>query len=355
MKFTIDSKSLKDALTLAQKAITSRSTLPVLSCVLIEASKGCITITSDDLEVRLTQTLEAKVELAGDACIPAKQLIAAIHDEQTEVGLVGGKIHIQSGAHTKLGFQEAKEFPQRKCLEPTHKVDLEVFTSALKQVAGSTSYDETRYNLRGVHLSPTSEGDNMVGCDGRIMSYIKDSPVGFELEQSIIIPNSVVALITGCFTGREDALIVATDSEIALSAEGVTMNAKLISAVYPNWRQIAPQVSDSPVKVEVWLLKEAIQSVSAFSVTEQKVEIKPEKETWNITASNQESSSSMEVPVKGEVEGESFLIAGTLLLKILKGWPNDELLVSRSDANSPIALSNPSFPIQAVLMPMRKV
>src|ERR1700724_1021828 len=203
MKFSVSKDKLLEGLSTVQHVVSTRTTLPILFNVLLQASDGEIRLTTTDLDVGVRGSVEAQVERTGATTLPARRLFAIVRElPATEIYFdVDSKnlASIRSGASffKILGLPE-EEFPPLARFE-----DAKVFTIAqkslkdgLKKTSYAISTDETRYVLNGILFSFKENKLTLVATDGRRLALV-DLELEFPRSQEteIIVPAKEVTAI----------------------------------------------------------------------------------------------------------------------------------------------------------------
>ena len=174
MKFSVSKDKLLEGLSTVQNVVSTRTTLPILSNVLLQASDGEIRLTTTDLDVGIRGSVEAQVERTGATTLPARRLLSIVRElPSSEIYFdVDAKnlASIRSGSSyfKILGLPE-EEFPSLARFE-----EAKIFTIAqkdlkdgLKKTSYAISADETRYVLNGILFSFKDNKLTLVATDGR--------------------------------------------------------------------------------------------------------------------------------------------------------------------------------------------
>src|SRR5687767_12889797 len=200
MKFSVSKEKLLSGLQTVQNVVSTRTTLPILSNVLLQARDGQLRLTTSDLDVGVTGGVEAQIEREGATTLPARRLATIVKElPASEIQIeVDGKniasIRCGQSFFKILGLPE-EEFPPLPQF-----ADAKVFTipqqqlkDALKKTSYAISTDETRYVLNGILFSFKDGKLTMVATDGRRLALV-DIEVEFPRSQEvdIIVPTKCV-------------------------------------------------------------------------------------------------------------------------------------------------------------------
>ena len=362
MKFIVSKAKMLEGLQTVQNVVSARSTLPILSNVLLQASESGITLTTTDLAVGVRCPVEAQVERPGGTTLPVRKLFSIIRE------LADGDIQIEvdnrnftsirSGASFfKINGLPEEEFPPLPKFE-----DAKVFTIAqaalkdgLKKTSFAISTDETRYVLNGVLCSFKDNKLTIVATDGRRLAKVDielEFPRSHEVD--IIVPAKAVYELERLLLETGELKLSVGENQLAFEINGVFLATKIIEGNYPNYRQVIPQESKERITLERVSFHSAVHRVSLLaSDKSNSVKLIFSKNNIEIMANTPEVGEAKEsVPVV--YKGKEFAIAFNpeFLLAPLRNLAEDEVFLDLSDEMSPGVIKIPG-PFLYVLMPMR--
>src|SRR5690349_12254839 len=174
MNLTISKEQILNGLQAVQNVVSTRTTLPILSNVLLRAEGERLELTATDLDVTVACSVEAKVKKAGASTVPVKRLFGIVRElSNSEIELeVDDKFvcAIRSGpSFYKINGLSADEFPPLPSFKEDKKVVLpqETVKGMMKKTSFAISTDESRYVLNGIFISLKDHKMTMVATDGR--------------------------------------------------------------------------------------------------------------------------------------------------------------------------------------------
>lgn len=362
MKFTISKLSFLDALQQVQHVVSSRTTLPILSNVLIEAKGNQLTLTTTDLDVGVSGTVMADVEKEGATTLPAKRLVAIIRElpaENVEIS-VDSKNHasIKSGpSFFKIIGLGEDEFPPLPKFEDAKefKMPQEVLLDSLKKTSYAISTDETRYVLNGIFTSFKDGKITLVATDGRRLAMVEnDLEFPASHETDVIIPSKAVNELQRLLSTKGEVVIRLSDSQIAFDINGNFLVSKLIEGNYPNYRQVIPNNTLERIQVNRESFLETVRRVSLIaSDKSNSVKLTFGANSIDVMANTQDVGEATE-RVDVTYSGAEFAIAFNpeFLMAPLKSLDADEIYLDLIDEMSPgVIRIEGSF--LYVIMPMR--
>jgi DNA polymerase-3 subunit beta len=273
MKFRISKEAFLDGLQKVQHVVSSRTTLPILSNVLLVAKDGRLQFTTTDLDVGITGSVEAQIDKEGATTLPAKRLVSIVRElpaSEVEVS-VDAKNHasIRSGPSffKIIGLSEA-EFPPLPDFANAKefKIPQNVMRDGLRKTSYSISTDETRYVLNGIFTSFRDGKMTLVATDGRRLAMV-DADLEFPAshETDVIIPSKAVQELQRLLGDSGDVVVKLSDSQISFTIGDSLLCSKLIEGNYPNYRQVIPGDSNERVVIGREALLETVRRVSLLS------------------------------------------------------------------------------------------
>lgn len=273
MKFRISKEAFLDGLQKVQHVVSSRTTLPILSNVLLVAKDGRLQFTTTDLDVGITGSVEAQIEKEGATTLPAKRLVSIIRElpaSEVEVS-VDGKNHasIRSGpSFFKIIGLSDSEFPPLPDFEgaKVFKIPQQALRDGLKKTSYAISTDETRYVLNGIFTSFRDGKMTLVATDGRRLAMV-DTDLEFPAshETDVIIPTKAVQELQRLLGENGDVIVKLSDNQVSFAVGDSLLASKLIEGNYPNYRQVIPGDSNERVVISREALLETVRRVSLLS------------------------------------------------------------------------------------------
>ena len=373
MKFKINQDHFSNGLQQVLNVVASRSTMPILSNVLIEAEEGHISLTTTNLDLGIRCRIKAEVSETGNITLPVRKLATIVKElPVNEVFLEtseNNQAKITSGGSLfKIMGISSEEFPPLPSFEnrKVYELSQDEIVNMLKSVSYAQSTDENRYILNGVYFNFADEKLTLVATDGRRLGL-----TGLELEVSeenagsLILPAKTVAELERLMGKGEKVNIAFNDRqaafEIGLDEAGESglvdhlyLVSKVVEGNYPNYRQVIPKETEHRVKIERELMLEFVHR--AALVTSDKsnsVKIKVSKNLLEITGQSTEygeSHESMAIAYDGPEVQVAF--NPQFLMEPLKALTKDEVFFEFKDELSP-GLFKTLDNFICVIMPLR--
>ncbi len=362
MKFSVSKEKLLEGLQTVQNVVSTRTTLPILSNVLLQATDGQLRFTTSDLDVGIRSAVEVAVEKPGATTLPARRLLSIVRELPTsEITVeVDSKnvASIRSGPSffKILGLPE-EEFPPLPKFEnaKTFTLRQKDLRDALRKTSYAISTDETRYVLNGILFSFRDNKLTLVATDGRRLALV-DIELEFPRshEGDVIIPSKTVSEIARLLTDDGEIKISLGENQAAFEVNGTLLVSKLIEGNYPNYRQVIPAETKERVTLERVLFHDAVHRVSLLaSEKSNSVKLVFTKNNLEIAANTPdvgEARESLAIAYKGRDLAIAF--NPEFLMAPLKNLTVDEVFLDLIDEMSP-GVVKIQGPFLYVIMPMR--
>jgi DNA polymerase III subunit beta len=362
MKLRFSKEKFLDGLQQVQNVVSTRSTLPILSNVLIRAGKPGISLTTTDLDIGIRCSIEATVIREGSITLPAKRLFTIIrelaHSEvELEVDEKNMAIIESGGSHFKIvGIPEA-EFPQLPKLEGSKSftIDQKLLRDALKKTSYAMSTDETRYVLNGILLSLKEDKLVIVATDGRRLALVEndvDLPKGTKGE--LLIPSKTVNEVLHLLKDKGTVAVAFSENQVSFEMDGTLIVSKLVEGVYPNYRQVIPSETKERISLERETFHQAVRRAALLtSEKNNTVKLAFSKNNLAISAHSPEVGESRE-SLAINYKGQNITIGFNpdFLMDPLRNLENDEIFFELTDELSP-GVIRINAPFLYVIMPMR--
>ena len=241
MKFSVSKEKLLEGLQTVQNVVSTRTTLPILSNVLLQAGEGGVRLTTTDLDVGISDSIDAAVEKPGSTTLPARRLFGIVRELPAAEVVVDvdsknvASIRCGQSFFKILGLPE-EEFPPLPRFENAREFTLsqKQLGDALKKTSYAISTDETRYVLNGILFSFKENKLTMVATDGRRLALV-DLEVEFARSQEadIIVPSKCVAELARLVRPDGDLKMSVGENQDAFEVGGTLLVSKLLEGNYP--------------------------------------------------------------------------------------------------------------------------
>ncbi|MBW2038379.1 MAG: DNA polymerase III subunit beta [Deltaproteobacteria bacterium] len=260
MKFIVEKAFFQTSLGKIQGIAERRSTIPILSNILISGEKNRLNIVATDLEIGVKESIEANIMEKGDICIPAKKLYDAVRElseEKVEIQREGNFwISIKAGKTIfSLPGVDPDEFPKFPDTEGANYFNLRTsdLLGMVEKTVFAASTEESRFNLNGIYMEKVKEENReflrMVATDGHRLSKI-DKEVESTLDKGVIIPRrGLIELRRILGEEEEEVAISIKDNNCIFKTNRNTVVVRLLEGEYPDYQQVIPTANDKLILV----------------------------------------------------------------------------------------------------------
>jgi DNA polymerase III subunit beta len=367
MKLTIAKEQLINGLQAVQNVVGSRTTLPILSNVLLQAEEGHLGLTVTDLDVTIACSVEARVEKVGITTLPVRRLFSIVRELGTpEIDLEVDEKNVCSltagASFFRINGLSAEEFPPRPAFTDTRRVTLpqEKMKGMLRRTAFAVSSDEARYVLNGLYLSLREHKVTMVATDGRRLALSDEEvDIAAESQAEFIVPTKTIGELSRLLQDKGEVQITVGENQAAFDMRGegllsVLVISKLVDGTYPNYQQVIPRDSKERIPLAREELVQALRRAELMtSDKSNSVKLAFTRNNLAITANTPEvgeARESLAINYKGRDLAVAFNPG--FLLDALKALDTDEVFLELSDELSP-GVVKINGPFLYVIMPMR--
>lgn len=356
MKVTVLQENLARGLGVVSRAVSPRSTLPVLSNILIATDEGRLRLSATNLELGITCWIAARIDQDGSTTVPARtlsDLVNTLPSDQVQLNLDGKTqtLHVKSGSsNNEVKCIDAQEFPPMPVPEMDGAVHLNVadFKEMIHQVAFSASSDEARPVLMGVLMNIEKDKLTMAAADGFRLSVRKA-----QLSQpaprpvNIIIPARALNELARVASDGEELIQMVVPKQrgqVLFRVKDVEVVSQLIDGTFPDYQQIIPRSFKSRTLVSTASLLKACKQAEIFAregsnvarldIKQSKGEMQPSE--VEISATSEETGRN-ETIVEATVDGSGVLIAFNVkfLREALEVIKTPNVALETSAANAP--------------------
>jgi DNA polymerase-3 subunit beta len=328
MKFSLPKSKLAACLQSVLQVVPSKSTLPILTNVLVEALEGKLKISATDLDISITGGVECEVTKKGSAALPARILFDIIRElPETDITIesVNSRVEIKiaKGSY-KIASVSPDDFPKEI------KIEANSLATMVRKTTFACSNDETRPALNGVLWQTKGDKMQMVATDGhRLAKVALENKKLKGMSEDIIIPPKVLNLIPKFTEGQNREVgIIFGDNNIIFNLGEYVLTSRLIDGPYPNFEQVIPQNSDKKLRVSKEDLGGAVRRVSILSNTlTHQVKFGVKKGSLTLSTSNADLGGEGVEIIDCDYDGEPVEIGynATYITDILARMPGDEV------------------------------
>ncbi len=369
MKFSVNQQDLQQALSYCQGVIEKRSTLPILSNVLLDASKSKLTITATDLDLIFIHELnDIKILEEGKTTTVSSTMYDIVRKFSSgkKINLTlnePNKLHLESEkSNFNLNCLSASEFPltEENFNQNEFILNSKHLLKLLNKCKFSISNDETRHYLSGIYFHQTEVDEKnyltAVATDSHRMSISKvrlDQKINFE---PIILPKKTIFQLCSLLDNYNgDVKISNLKSKIKFELSSSILISKLIDGKFPNYIQVIPKNNQKKLEVDLELFLGSVDRVASVSLDKKDgVKFSLTKDTLNLSVNNTNSgdgNESLSVKFDNDLE---ISFNSRYLIDVASQINGEKIEIFLNDNGSPALIKDPGdFDSIYVVMPMK--
>ncbi len=369
MKFNVNQQDLQQALNYCQGVIEKRSTLPILSNILLDANNSKLTITATDLDLIFIHQLK-NIEVLNEGRTTTTSSI--MYDIIRKFSS-GKKINLSLTDISKLQVESEKSIFNLNCISATEfpltdenfnenefNIQSKKLLKLLNKCKFSVSNDETRHYLSGIYFHQTEVEDKnyltAVATDSHRMSISKirlDEKIDFE---PVILPKKTIFQLCSLLDGYDGEVKVSNiKSKIKFELDNSILISKLIDGKFPNYVQVIPKNNQKKLEIDLKLFLNAVDRVASVSLDRKDgVKFNLSKDILNLSVNNANSGDGKEtINVKFDHDLE-ISFNSRYLIDAVSQLDGERVEIFFNDTGSPALIKDPSdFDSIYVVMPMK--
>ena len=369
MKFSINQQDLQQALNYCQGIIEKRSTLPILSNILLEVKKSKLIITATDLDLIFIHQLN-NIEVLEEGKITTTSSI--MYDIVRKFSS-GKKINLTLNDKNKLHLESEKSNFNLNCISASDfpiteenfdgevlKIKSKKLFKLLNKCKFSVSNDETRHYLSGIYFHQTEVDEKnyltAVATDSHRMSISKirlEEKIHFE---PIILPKKTIFQLCSLLDNYDGEVKISNiKSKIKFELENSVLISKLIDGKFPNYIQVIPKNNQKKLEIDLKLFLSSVDRVASVSLDKKDgVKFNLSNNSLNLSVNNTNSGDGKEtINVKFDHDLE-ISFNSKYLIDIASQLDGEKIELFFNDSGSPALIKDPSdFDSIYVVMPMK--
>ena len=327
MKVSVLQENLSHGLNIVSRAVSPRSTLPVLANVLVATDEGRLRLSATNLELGITCWIGAKVEEEGSTTVPSRtfsDLVSTLPNDRVEMSLTvrTQTLNVRCGAsNTDIKCIDAQEFPIMPVPDLSNGIQINVadLKEMIQQVVFAASTDEARPVLTGVSLVVQGNQMTLSAADGFRLS-VRHAELSSSAPKPIsaIIPARALAELARVSGDGDQTLTMVIPpgrGQVIFRLKDVELVSQLIEGTYPNLEQVIPRSYQTRSVITTSALLKACKQAEIFAREGShiaRVNIVPgdslKPGTVEISGQSEETGSNLTV-VDANIEGPALLIA----------------------------------------------
>lgn len=334
MKFTITRERLHEGLTAVAASVPTKTTLPVLSNILLEASGDGIRLAGTDLDTAVSTAVPAEVDEDGAVTLPARKLVEIVRELPSAAIRVTTsgeqRVNLECGrSRFKLLGMPKDEFPSFPPVnfDRSWSVTSSDLQKLIHHVTFAASTEESRPILNGVLWEQRGGQMRMVATNGHRLAKMEVPVSGPDTSDDFIVPPKALEQVRRLFGPSEEVEISKSDNHLGFRGGSTKVFTRLIEGPYPNYEQVIPRENDKAATIDKVALAGALRRVGVVA--------SDQTHRVRLSFSGAMLKFSVSTPDLGEAQDEIAItydgdaleigFNANYLLEVLKYMPTDEV------------------------------
>ena len=277
MKITCKQQDLSRGLSAVSHAVSNRSTLPILSNILLATDQGRLKLSATNLEIGINCWVDAQIQEEGSTTVPAKlltDLVSRLPQASVDLSVSEGSNTLSikgQGSNANIKGMDASEFPlipSAEGGEPPVMLDAVLLKEMIAEVAFAAADDDTRPVLTGVLVQVSDEKITFAAADAfRLAVRVAPLPGDDHPRGDILIPARTLSELARILPaeGPVEMIVTPNRSQVLFHTSQLDLVSRLIEGAFPNFRQIIPKEHSTRAVVETRLFAEAAKRAELFA------------------------------------------------------------------------------------------
>ena len=370
MEITVGKSELLRELTATQGVVERKTTIPILSNYLFEASGDKLSITATDLDLSLRTSCNAKIKKEGSCTIPARKLhdyVKLLPDADITIRLLENHwVSIRCGrSNTKMVGMARANFPTLPVFPTAGAVKIpgQVLRSMIAKTGFAIASEESRYTLNGAQMILKPESITMVATDGHRLAHVErpgEKIEGISGEMKTLVPKKAMDELKSLLDSTEaDSIEFGKDESTLFFRIGPRLlTSRQLTGQFPNYEAVLPKDNSKSISLHADEFSQAISRVAQFADERSRaVRIKLENGELKLSASSTETGES-EDSLETDYKGDTLTIGfnAQYLLDFLKAAGAKDVKLELKDPQSAGQLrpaDSEPYKYRYIVMPMR--
>lgn len=344
MKFKISKNDLDKHISIAQKAISNKSSIQILEGIVFTTKSDELILTSTDMELSIETRVKCEVLEEGSCVIKSSiigNIVRKMPQDIIQITVENDNVNIKcQNSVFNISSQSSSDYPPLPKFEEEAilTIDNQDIITAIKETIFATSNDETRLALTGILLEISNGKLNLVGLDGYRMA-IKSFNVNVNSEISCIVPKRAFSELSKIIDDQSTEITV-IKGHIAFVNGNTKMYSRLIDKKYIDYTKILTSDSKTKVKLNRNEFINSLDRAMLLTIGSQASLTKLDFENGVVNITSQSDYGKLDEKVFGEQEGDDLLIAFNTryLLDGLKAMESDEVLLHLNSPLQPLTI-----------------
>jgi len=347
MIFTCEKQKILEGISIVQKAITGKSTLPILEGIYINTNKSTLTLIGSDMDLSIQTSVDATIIEEGNIVIDAKifgEIIRKLPNATIKIETLENQIIKITCAKSVFDvvYMNTTEFPELPQINENLKISVNqnILKNMIKGTSFAIAQDETRPILQGILFEVKNKNLNLVALDGYRLA-IRNEFLDTDIDMEVVIPGKTLNEVSKILEDVDDIVdITFTNNHILFNLEKTKIISRLLEGKFINYNSLLPQEHKLLVNINRQELQNAIEraSLMAKDGNTNLIKLDFQQDNLIITSNSQLGKVREEISTKLQGEGIQIAFNSKYLLDVLKNVEDDEVIMKMTSGISPCVI-----------------
>lgn len=348
MKVKTSKENLLAGIQIVQNIVSSKTTLPILSNILLETKGNKLQLNSTDLDIGISCEIPVEIMEEGAITIPVKRFGDIVRElpmedivisvkKNNQVDIEGRQCRFKLSGLPKDEFPKFPEFKDKEAIQ----IEQAVLKDMLRLTSFAVSHEESRYVLNGVLMEISDEIIRIVATDGRRLAKIEkklSTPVKNDI--AVIIPIKAIQEIIRNLKDEGILSFVVGTNQLLFDIDGVLIATRMIEGEYPNYQQVIPKSVKNRIKMNTQEFLSSIRRANLLATPDfQAIKMEVFSDKIVISKSTPDVGESREV-IPIQYTGEEMIVGFNpqFLIDFLKNIDEDHVDIELEGADKPAVM-----------------
>lgn len=364
MPFEVERDALLEGFSKTVPIADKKSSLPILSHVLVEASNGKLFLTATDLEVGLRMQIDCAVDEEYRFTVPSRKAFEITRE------LPSGPVTVEDAGNSRIRLKAGEAVFELTGLDPadyptwssldeveTKPVPSEKMLRMIEKTIFCASTDDARFNLNSVVFEPGESGVRCVATDGHRLALV-DEDVTLPLASKTLVPKKSLSELRRVLEGISSEVSIGFDkNNMVVSTDRFIMTVRIIDGDYPEYSNVIPPASDRKVRVNRGKLIQVLRRVAVLTTDRSRgVTVRVNSGSVELFAVSDDIGTAHDL-LAVEYEGDSFefIVNVAYLIESVSSVDTDSVTFEYMKDKAPVVVRpDPEEGYFNLVMPMRK-
>jgi DNA polymerase III subunit beta len=273
MKIKLLKETLLEGIQVVQNVVSTKSSLPILSNILLENRGQMLKMNSTDLDIGISCELPVEIIEEGAITISAKRFSDIVKEmpsgdilitakKNNQVDIEGNKCRFKLIGLPKEEFPKFPEFKDKEVI----KIEQKILKEMLRMTSFSVSHEESRYVLNGILVEIINDTISLVATDGKRLAKMNKkltSPI--KKDVSVIIPIKAISEIYRNLKDEGMVSLIMGTNQVLFDINGILIATRIIEGEFPNYKQVIPAPVSPKIKINTQIFLSAIRRANLLA------------------------------------------------------------------------------------------